>query len=193
MGAPGPSRRKRMPAPTYHIEDEDRPYIEFRKVINRGISPRAARVDEKGKTRRPARLGEAVKIQRKYLIGHKRVSAFQEPYTWATKAWVVDYIKPDCEPIGYGNIDKLPPDYPADWRAKLLDCISAVAAQVAVRKKLEEAEAAALAKLAEAEAKLAQLEGKQDVEGQSEAVGRKSPKGHRRADGGSEEAPGTAG
>lgn len=141
------------------IQDEDRPYIEFERTINRNIKPRKEKrsVGRDGKEKvRIAHAGAATQTWRKYLIGHFRSSPSQAPYTWATPEWVTKQIKPDCQPIGAGNLDKLPADYPAEWRAQLEAAMSAIGAHVIAHEKLKEVEA----RLAEAERRAAAAEGR---------------------------------
>jgi len=140
------------------IQDEDRPYIEFERVINRGIKPRKEKRTEgkDGKVKvRLAHPGATTQIWRKSLIGRMGISA-QAPYTWVTPDWVLKQIKPDCHPIAIGNLDKLPPNYPAEWRAQLELAMSAVSSAVSSHKKLKEAEA----RLADAEKRAAEAEAK---------------------------------
>lgn len=154
------------------IQDEDRPYIEFERTINRNIKPRKEKrsVGRDGKEKvRIAHPGAAKQIWRKYLIGHFRSHPAQAPYTWVTPEWVSKQIKPDCQPIGAGNLDNLPQDYPAEWRAQLEAAVSAIGAHVVAHNKLIEAEA----RLAEAEKRIAAAEsraGKAKKESNAEAA-----------------------
>lgn len=111
----------------------DRPYIEFWRVLNKGISPRTERVGKDGKVERPAHPGEFWEVWRKSLIDHKPPYA---PYSWATKDWVIGKINADRMPIDYGNLDKLPLNYPAAWRNIIEECISAVAGLVHANREL---------------------------------------------------------
>jgi len=133
------------------VQPDDRPYIKFRRKLNKGMISRDERRDEQGKVTRAAHPGEFEEDWIKPLISHR--SPF-DPYTWATKDWALHRIEVGYEPIEFGNIDKLPPDYPAAWKQKVLDCIGAIATSVTANK----GRLAAEARLAELEAKLAEQE-----------------------------------
>lgn len=105
------------------MKDQDRPYIEFKRIRNIGVSPRSEKKDSTGKLIRAEHPGEFTEIWRKSLVDRKPPHA---PYTWATKDWVSWRVGEACVPVGIGNFDKLPADYPREWLSQLLDAVSVV-------------------------------------------------------------------
>lgn len=141
----------------YSIADEDRPYVEFNRLKNRGLKPRSEKKDKNGRVVRLAHSGAKEQIWRKYLISRTGVG-FQEPYTWATKDWVLDQIKPDCVVVGCGNLENLPPNYPSEWRAQLVQIFGSIQPQVNSYRQIKETEARVAALEAELKSKAANLE-----------------------------------
>lgn len=160
---------------SYHIAPEDRPYITFERVLNKGTRPRKEKRDEKGKVTRAAHPGEFKEDWVKHLISHR---APFDPYIWVTPEWVLRKVRTGCKPIGYGNLDKLPANYPREWREKVEACIAAVSGQADARRELEEMKA--------------KMAGGQDA-GESKAVVAEPEKRSGRQRQGLQEAPGAAG
>lgn len=119
----------------FQIKDEDRPYIEFDRVLNKGTKPRKEKRDEKGKVTRAGHPGEFREIWRKHLINHR---APFDVYSWVSADWVLRKVRLGCRPVAVGNMDKLPDKYPKEWREKLEACLAAVSATAEANKQLEE-------------------------------------------------------
>jgi hypothetical protein len=105
------------------MNPNDRPYIEFERIVNKGLTARKPRVDKEGKEVRAGHPGEFKEVWHKSLVSHRAPFA---PYTFVTSDWVIVQVKKGRIPVGFGNIEKLPANYPAEWRAQLLDAMSAI-------------------------------------------------------------------
>lgn len=149
------------------VKPDDRPYILFRRIKNTGISPKPARPadPERGIKAKPAMSGETEIEWRKSLVSLHDSS----PYVWVGKDWIIDRTSATCQPIGIGNMDKLPADYPKEWLAKLHECVSAIATHVASNQKLAETEKRLEQVEREFAARVAELEALKKNEGRSEA------------------------
>lgn len=115
------------------MKPEDRPFILFRRVVNKGLSPRKETVKKDGTVSRPAHPGEFTEEWTKSLVSHR---APHEPYCWVSKDWILCRVHADCVPIGFGNMDKLPSDYPKEWRERLEETIGTIAGSVQANQKL---------------------------------------------------------
>lgn len=112
------------------MNPDNRPYIEFERTVNRGLTPR------KDTEKRSGHPGEFKETNfRKHLISHR---APFDAYSWVSAEWVTGRQKAGWIPVGYGNMDKLPADYPAEWRRQLNDAIGAVKQIVDSTKALNE-------------------------------------------------------
>ena len=116
------------------MNPNDRPYIEFKRTLNKGITARAARVDKDGKETRAGHPGEFKENWIKALVSHKGKN---DPYSWVSSEWVMSKVKSGCLPVGYGNLDKLPADYPKEWLAKINDAIDSVRGMVNANREMD--------------------------------------------------------
>lgn len=119
----------------FAIKDEDRPFIEFERVLNKGTKARKEKRDDKGKVTRAANPGEFTEVWRKHLINHR---APFDVYSWVSADWVLRKVRLGCKPLRIGNLDKLPPQYPREWREKIEACVSAVSAAAEANRQLDE-------------------------------------------------------
>ncbi len=164
----------------FHIAPEDRPYILFRRTLNKGMSKRKARFNKKGEETRAAHPGEFEEIWVKHLISHR---VPYDPYTWATPEWALARTQTGNLPVGYGNLDKLPAEYPKEWRTRIVKCINAI-----------KAIADANAHMKEKALKGVEPTKEESNGGNSETTSVQGPaKGKGRKCEGLQEAPGTAG
>ena len=119
----------------YFIDPNDRPFIAFRRTLNKGLSKRSERLDKKtGEVKRAAHPGEFEEVWIKSLISHK---APYDVYTWATPQWALRQMQLGRVPVGYGNLDKLPANYPREWAEKIYACISVIQGAADANKQLE--------------------------------------------------------
>lgn len=109
------------------MNPNDRPYITFRRTLNKGVTKREPTLDKDGKVVRAGHPGEFEEDWVKALVSHK---GNNDPYSWVSAAWVMSKLKSGCVPIGCGNLDKLPANYPKEWKAKLVDAISSIEGMV---------------------------------------------------------------
>lgn len=139
---------------------ETRPYIIFKRIKNRGLSARPERIVKSGKNKgeiMPPFPGEQAEDWHCCLVDHRAPNA---PYTWATKEWLQDKTSATCFPIGHGNFDKIPQNYPSEWRAQLLALYDAVKGVAESNARVIEQEKMLAAKEAELEARAKALEAK---------------------------------
>lgn len=108
------------------IAAEDRPFIEFERVLNKGLKGRDAKYKGE-KLIRPPRAGESVVRQKFYLIDNM---AMNSPYCWARPAWFVERLQKGWKPISVGNLEKLPAKYPAEWAQIIRDCFQVVSSSI---------------------------------------------------------------
>lgn len=139
------------------MNPNDRPYIEFDRTLNKGVTKREETKDKDGKVIRGGHPGEFKETWRKHLVSHKPK---YDPYCWVTKEWVLGRMQQGMLPVGFGNFDKLPADYPKEWKAKLLEALAVVEGTVNQNKAMLEMQAKLEAENAELKAKNA----KQDTE-----------------------------
>lgn len=118
----------------YQIDPNDRPFIAFRRVLNKGISKRTERLDKEGKIKRAAHPGEFEEIWVKALISHR---APYDVYTWATPDWALRQMQLGRVPVDYGNLDKLPANYPREWLERIRACISVIQGAADANKQLD--------------------------------------------------------
>lgn len=123
---------------SFHIAADDRPYIKFKRTLNRGTKKRAEKKNAKGEVTRAAHPGQFEEEWIKSLISHR---APFDPYTWCTPEWALRRVEVGCEVIGFGNMEKLPASYPAEWRAKLQKTIDVIAAMAKANARVMELEA----------------------------------------------------
>lgn len=101
----------------------ERPYVVFERTYNKGLPATPDRYDSAGKLKRAAFKGEHTIEQVKHLVDSRPPFS---PYVWATKDWVLYQAQKGCKIIGYGNFDKLPADYPKEWRQQIEACLPIV-------------------------------------------------------------------
>lgn len=138
---------------------DNRPYITFKRKKNRGLSFRDEKVIKSGRQKgemMPSFPGESWEEWRCSLVSHRH----GDPFVWATKDWLLSKIKPDCLPIDCGNMDKLPADYPREWRLQLQSVMEAVGGIAKVNRETAAAQEAIAARERALEEKAKALDAK---------------------------------
>ncbi len=102
------------------MRPEDRPCVVFEVVWNKGKRARPPITNERGKVVRPGQDAESVHIERKALVD---TTLSNSPFTWLRAEWFTRRLQSGWVPIGVENMDKLPANYPAEWRKMIEDAL----------------------------------------------------------------------
>lgn len=179
------------------LAPEDRPYIEFDVLLNKGSRGRPDVLNEQGKVVRAGRDPEKLIQHKKYLVDQ----VTNNPYTWLEPSWLLHRLEEGWVPLSVGNMEKLPSDYPGAWRAILESAVKIVQGIITAREQAGASEAAFAAKIAEMQAQLdakeallkAQKEADEDEEGTTTPSGEEPGEGAKLPVTGSQKALGAAG